>query len=112
MLTSPISGMASSGSNSQTGKGPMKLTRHRLIVLASLVVGCWSFVESAAAQNGGSTPVLSAPPAIGEMSGNDAERIKAAGYVQQEFFLEGTARSYVNRGEWKSDGVWDSAPAA
>jgi alpha/beta hydrolase family protein len=90
----------------------MNLTRHRLIVLASLVVVCWSFVEGAAGQDSGSAPVLSAPPAIGEMSGNDAERIKAAGYVQQEFFLEGTARSYVNRGEWKSDGVWNSAPAA
>ena len=40
----------------------------------------------------------------------DSPRPTMAGYLQQEFFLEGSARSYVNRGEWKPDGVWDTAP--
>src|SRR5580693_8585242 len=86
----------------------MKSTIRRLVVLTSLVVGCWSFVDGFAASDNGSVPVLSAPPAIGEMAGGAAEQLKAAGYVQQEFFLEGTARSYVNRGEWRGDGVWDA----
>ena len=84
----------------------MKLTITRCIVLVMLVVA----IGGAAAPENGSVPVLSAPPDIGAMAGGAEEQLKAAGYVQQEFFAEGTARSYVTRGEWKSDGVWDASP--
>jgi hypothetical protein len=87
----------------------MRSTLYLLVVLTSVVVGGWSFVDGFAASDNGSMPVLSAPPAIGEMAGSAAEQLKAAGYLQQEFFLAGAAQSYVNRGEWTSDGVWDAA---
>ena len=54
--------------------------------------------------------MLSTPPAIGEIATNRAQQLATAGYIEQEFFLEGTARAYAARGEWKSDGVWDVAP--
>src|SRR5438445_10537879 len=84
----------------------MKLAITRFIVLVMLVVA----IRGSAAPENGSVPVLSAPPDIGAMAGSAEEQLKAAGYVQQEFFAEGTARSYVTRGEWKSDGVWGPSP--
>lgn len=32
--------------------------------------------------------------------------LAAAGYIEEEFFLEGTARSYDPEGEWGEDGIW------
>src|SRR5262249_4614088 len=84
----------------------MTPTVRGLLIFGSLVVGSWSLVD---AQQG---PVLSPAPAIGEIAGNAAEQGKAAGYVEQEFFLEGTARSYVKQGEWTSDGLWAAGPGA
>ena len=65
--------------------------------------------ESRGAVQDGTTPVLTLAPDIGEIAGSDSEQLKAAGYVQQEFFLEGVAQSYVKRGEWTSNGIWDTA---
>ncbi len=54
-------------------------------------------------------PVLSIPPAIGEIASNRAQQLAAAGYAEQEFFIEGIAQAYTTRGEWTPDGVWDVA---
>lgn len=84
----------------------MKLTVCGFFCLAWLPLGA----SVAAAQESGSTPLLSVPPAIGEMASNAADRLQAAGYVQREFFLEGVARSYEKRGDWDSNGFWNTAP--
>lgn len=84
-----------------------KLTRCSRAVVTLLLVA----LPVAAAPGDGTTPVLSAPPAIGEMNGSATEELNPAGYVQEEFFLQGVARSYLNRGTWSADGVWDVAPA-
>ena len=34
-----------------------------------------------------------------------------AGYVQEEYFLEGTATSFTQVGTWTTDGAWTAAPA-
>ncbi|HEV3061319.1 MAG TPA: alpha/beta hydrolase domain-containing protein [Vicinamibacterales bacterium] len=80
----------------------------RLLALMLSVIA----VRGAAAPADGSAPVLSPAPAVGEMSGNRAEQLGAAGYSEQEFFLEGVARSYVRHGDWKSDGLWTADPGA
>jgi hypothetical protein len=54
-------------------------------------------------------PALSTPPSVGEIATGRARQLAAAGFVEQEFFLEGTAHSYTKRGEWTSDGAWDVA---
>jgi hypothetical protein len=65
---------------------------------------------SVTAPQNDAAPVLSPPPAIGEIATNRAQQLAAAGYVEQEFFLEGTARAYTVRGEWTSDGMWNVSP--
>ena len=65
---------------------------------------------SGAAAEAGTPAVVTLAPDIGEMAGGDAGLLEAAGYVQQEFFVEGVAQSYVKRGEWTSNGSWDAAP--
>src|SRR5690349_11918713 len=37
--------------------------------------------------------------------------LKPAGYVQQEFFLRGTATGYLPVGKWRSNGRWTARPA-
>lgn len=32
--------------------------------------------------------------------------LEAAGYIEEEYFFEGTASAYEEQGEWGSDGVW------
>ncbi len=54
--------------------------------------------------------MVTAPPAIGEIAANRAQQLKAAGYIEKEFFLEGVARSYVMSGEWTADGTWSVSP--
>ena len=34
------------------------------------------------------------------------------GYVEAEFFIEGSAASYAKNGTWNRDGIWSAAPAA
>lgn len=86
----------------------MSLTRCSLAVLTLLLV---PLRAAAAPEDGRRRPVLSAPPAIGEMAGGATEEITPAGYVQEKFFLQGEARSYANRGTWSLDGLWEVAPA-
>lgn len=85
----------------------MTLTRCALMTLALSLTA----LPAAAGQADSPKPVLSAPPAIGEAQGSDPTQLRADGYVQEEFFLQGTARSFVNKGPWSADGIWDAAPA-
>ncbi|WP_407924472.1 alpha/beta hydrolase domain-containing protein [Actinomadura physcomitrii] len=41
----------------------------------------------------------------------DAEDLAAEGYVEQEFFLQGTATAYEKAGTWTFDGHWTVKPA-
>ncbi|MCB1706727.1 MAG: alpha/beta hydrolase domain-containing protein [Halioglobus sp.] len=38
--------------------------------------------------------------------------LAAAGYVEEEFFLEGTARAFAQVGDWTIDGVWPVSEAS
>lgn len=38
--------------------------------------------------------------------------LDAAGYTEQEFFLEGTARAFEQVGDWSIDGVWSVSEAS
>jgi hypothetical protein len=57
-------------------------------------------------------PAISLPPDAGPMATSRAAQMKAADYVEREFFLEGSAQSYSKRDEWTSDGFWMAVPAA
>jgi hypothetical protein len=93
----------------------MQINNRRLCTFVLFAIaGCWFgdgvVARSVAAQD--NAPVLTPAPGIGEMAGNAAEQVKAAGWVEQEFFLEGVAHAYVKQGEWTSDGMWTAAPGA
>jgi hypothetical protein len=56
-----------------------------------------------------SIAAVSGPVAAGSrgMPGTPAvEDLEAAGYTEQEFFLEGTARAFEKSGDWLIDGRW------
>ena len=54
-------------------------------------------------------PAVRAAPDIGAIHAGRGAQLEAAGYVEREFFLDGTARGYLKQGEWGSDGVWEAA---
>ncbi len=58
-------------------------------------------------------PVVSAPVAGGTHAGpfGSAAANLPAGYVEEERFLSGTARSYAPVGDWQRDGRWEARPA-
>lgn len=60
------------------------------------------------------TPVISSPPAgiHGFAFPKSLEDLEAAGYVEEEFFIEGTARSFVAVAplDGVSNGQWNAAP--
>ncbi len=85
----------------------MNLTRCSFALLALSLIS----LRVSAAPADDPAPVLTAPPAIGAVQGSAPEELRADGYVEEEFFLRGVARSYANRGTWSSDGIWDAAPA-
>jgi len=37
--------------------------------------------------------------------------LSKSGYVEEEYFIEGTASSYAKVGTWTTDGVWTAAPS-
>jgi Alpha/beta hydrolase domain len=59
------------------------------------------------------------PQVIGPITGGAHGRpftssplpVKPAGYLQQEFFLSGTATGYLPVGKWRSNGRWTAKPA-
>lgn len=86
------------------------MTFVRSALVTTVVIAVLLAAHHAARAQEQATAVLSAPPAIGEIASGRAQQLTAAGYVEQEFFLEGTARAYTKRGEWTSDGAWDVSP--
>ena len=58
-------------------------------------------------------PIVSAPIAGGthDRPFGAAARDLSAGYVEEERFLSGMARSYVKVGDWQRDGRWEARPA-
>jgi len=58
-------------------------------------------------------PAVESPPAIGEpVLISTSFDLAAQGYVQEEFFLSGTASAFTNLNELGSDGYWEAEPAA
>lgn len=59
------------------------------------------------------SPVITTPPRgdHGFPFMAEAENLAARGYVEQEFFLKGTATAYEKTGTWTSDGRWTVKPA-
>lgn len=49
-------------------------------------------------------------PIIGVPNGASPIDLSAAGYVEEEYFIEGTASAYTNVGPLNPDGVWNVAP--
>ena len=77
-------------------------------VTGTLLAAADGHVTRAAEVQGGA--VVTAPPNIGEVATSREAQLRAAGYVEGEFFLEGTAQSYSQHGEWTADGAWDAVP--
>jgi hypothetical protein len=58
-------------------------------------------------------PAVESPPAIGEpVLISTSFELAEQGYVQEEFFLSGTASAFSNLSELGSDGYWEVEPAA
>lgn len=111
----------------------MKTLLHRvpsLLMIVSVLVGLGA--ASAAAYPAGPTraghsPRSGVPSATvaGPITGGSHGRpfpsyaaqpspvnLRKAGYVEREYFLQGTARSYVPAGPWGSDGRWPARAAS
>jgi hypothetical protein len=78
----------------------------------SLLV-CIGLVATSLVANAGApevpTPTVSLPPAAGRGVAFDttAVDLASAGYTEQEFFISGNARAYVNSGALGDDGIWN-----
>jgi hypothetical protein len=60
-----------------------------------------------------SSPLVENPPDVGEPFLQLANfELAEAGYQKREFFLSGTANSFTNVNEFRSDGLWEVWPAA
>ncbi|MEQ8262415.1 alpha/beta hydrolase domain-containing protein [Pseudohaliea sp.] len=58
-------------------------------------------------------PAVEMPPAIGEaVLISTSFDLAGQGYVQEEFFLSGTASAFTNLNELGSDGYWEAEPGA
>ena len=62
----------------------------------------------------GSVTILPAPNVASPQSAapDGYIRLTASGYVEEEFFLAGTAAKYSRVGTWTSDGLWSATAAA
>src|SRR5262245_34709538 len=56
------------------------------------------------------TPVITAPPALGTPFLSSADALAQRGYVEEEFFLSGTARAFLAVGEMPRDGKLNVVP--
>ena len=57
-------------------------------------------------------PLVETPPEIGDLSLiSTFFDLGSVGFIQEEFFLSGTASSYTNLNELGSDGLWEVEPA-
>ncbi len=55
-------------------------------------------------------PTVSPAPAIGELLDLGTIDLASKGYTEQEYFLSGTATSFINVNELLSDGFWEAEP--
>ena len=86
----------------------LTLARGLALLAAAAVVAAGGWRTSGTSAQSGA-PIVRAAADIGAVHAGREPQLQPAGYVEREFFLEGTAQSYVKRGEWGSDGVWDAA---
>ena len=87
-------------------------SRARLVLLIAQWIGL--AVASTAALAAEPIPTVSLPPAAGRGVAFDttAVDLASAGYTEQEFFISGNARAYVNSGTFGDDGIWNVSPGA
>ena len=85
----------------------LTLARGFALLAATAVVaaGGWRTSGTSAQSD---APSVRAAVDIGAVHAGREPQLQPAGYVEREFLLEGTAQSYVKRGEWGSDGIWDA----
>lgn len=57
-----------------------------------------------------SSALPAAPAPTAERARQEAEQLKAHGYVEEEFVLEGTATTYAASGTRGADGAWKAVP--
>ena len=68
-------------------------------------------VLSGCGPKGSSGVAISTPPAEGTIFGASPRALvdlEKLGFVEKEYFLEGTAKKYKPKGEWTNDGMWDT----
>ena len=80
-----------------------------VLLSAALLVACGEPGGDGAEADPVAPVVRAAPDSGAVLAGREAQ-MDAAGYVEREFFLEGTAQAYVKQGDWDSDGIWEAAP--
>jgi hypothetical protein len=70
----------------------------------SLILGVMVPTHAQTSQHAAEAQLL--PAATGVPATSRAADIQAAGYVEQEWWLQGRAQAYAPAGEWGSDGHW------
>lgn len=102
------------------GRATSARVRWAAVLSAGLVM--WCTMTGAAGAAGTASPtvrVATAPTVTGPVTGGNrgfpqtssAVDLAASGYIEEEFFLAGTATAYRAEGTWGSDGRWSVAPA-
>jgi len=99
------------------GTSEPALSRFVCRVLRSLVIGTClgGLVLVAGADASVPVPTLTGPissPGAAFITPPSRLDLTAAGYVEEEFFVEGTARAYSTAGAFLSDGRWPAVPAS
>lgn len=87
-----------------------------LAVITVLALGCSDSNDSNQAIAAPNVPVASVSgPVTAGSRGFPATPavvdLKSAGYVEEEFFIEGSARAFEQVGDWSRDGVWPVSEA-
>ncbi len=102
-------------SSKSTWRGRLAIGLGVVLAAASIV----SFTEPSVARGDGAGPAVTGPITGGTFGypfrsyaqpGYDI--VGAAGYVEQEYFIEGTATAYTSASPLASDGRWSVTPAA
>lgn len=83
---------------------------------SAVLLGC-AALPTAQAEAPASAPLAPllgqlAPAPAGKPATARGDNLSALGYVEQEFMLQGQARSYTKAGDWDDDGRWPVAPNA
>lgn len=84
------------------------------LALSLFVIGCGSNDDDGPPRQTPDNPTVQGPitgPGGSFVAGTTGIRLADLGYEQVEFFISGSATSYVNVGELGTDGVWEVEPA-